>query len=489
MQTHSNYGSGVLLHPTALPGVGGIGNIGPEAYRFIDDLSDMGQTYWQILPIGPVDKYGSPYSSSSTFAGNEFLISFDLLVEDGLLDSSYLAKIINDDDSMPLSDIPKYKLSILRHVSEFFFNNCSINLKNQFLQFCVDQSYWLDDYARYCSLKELNNNKPWVNWNPDIHTSDINVEHVKIIQFIFHDQWSRLRAYCIRKKIKIIGDMPIYVGHDSADVYSNQELFQLKTSGEMKYKSGCPPCEYQVNGQVWGNPLYEWKEHEKSEFIWWENRFNKLLEMVDLIRLDHFIGYHRYYRIPVNDETAKNGKWIKSPGDKLFSKMTSVIHKGNIISEDLGDVTAGVTKLRDKYKYPGMRVLQFDLENIPNIGNDKNNSVVYTGTHDNDTIMGWFSTLPELDSNPEILTKEKLLNFFKCTSEELNWKVIDYAMSSGSNICIIPIQDILLLDSSSRFNTPGTLSVNNWAWRMDEHLDCDAKSRLMELTKKNNRKI
>jgi len=489
MQTHSNYGSGILLHPTALPGLGGIGDIGPEAYRFIDDLSEMGQTFWQILPIGPVDRYGSPYSSSSTFAGNEFLISFDLLVKDGLLDSSYLTKIIDSYDSMSLSDILRYKLLILREVSENFDKNCSSDLSSRFSQFCIDQSFWLDDYAIYCSLKELNNDKSWIDWDPNIYASDVNVRYVKIIQFIFHDQWRRLHRYCKSKKIKIIGDMPIYVGYDSADVYSNQELFQLNISGEMKYKSGCPPCEYQENGQVWGNPLYQWEEHEKSEFIWWKNRFSKLLEMVDLIRLDHFIGYHRYYRIPVNDETAENGEWLNSPGDKLFSKMTSVIHKGNIISEDLGNVTKGVTKLRDKYKYPGMRVLQFDLKNIPNIDNDKNNSVVYTGTHDNDTIMGWFSTLPELDSNPETLTKEKLLNFFKCTSDELNWKVIDYAMSSGGNICIIPIQDILLLDSSSRFNTPGTLSVNNWAWRMDEQLDCDTKSRLIEITKKNNRKI
>ena len=489
MQTHSNYGSGILLHPTALPGLGGIGDIGPEAYRFIDDLSEMGQTFWQILPIGPVDRYGSPYSSSSTFAGNEFLISFDLLVKDGLLDSSYLTKIIDSYDSMSLSATLRYKLLILREVSENFDKNCSSDLSSRFSQFCIDQSFWLDDYAIYCSLKELNNDKSWIDWDPNIYASDVNVRYVKIIQFIFHDQWTRLHRYCKSKKIKIIGDMPIYVGYDSADVYSNQELFQLNISGEMKYKSGCPPCEYQENGQVWGNPLYQWEEHEKSEFIWWKNRFSKLLEMVDLIRLDHFIGYHRYYRIPINDETAENGEWLNSPGDKLFSKMTSVIHKGNIISEDLGNVTKGVTKLRDKYKYPGMRVLQFDLENIPNIDNDKNNAVVYTGTHDNDTIMGWFSTLPELDSNPETLTKEKLLNFFKCTSDELNWKVIDYAMSSGGNICIIPIQDILLLDSSSRFNTPGTLSVNNWAWRMDEQLDCDTKSRLIEITKKNNRKI
>ena len=239
MSTSSIYQSGVLLHPTSLPGIGGIGEIGPEAYKFIDDLSDMGQSFWQILPLGPVDKYGSPYSSSSTFAGNELLISLELLVEDGLLDSAYLNKIKkNEKGNVSFPDVKDYKRSILKYVSENFDLNCSIEIKNRFIQFTLGQSYWLDDYARYCSLKELNSNKSWIDWDSDSHSREINEKYVKIIQFIFHDQWTRLREYCKRRKIRIIGDMPIYVGYDSADVYFNKSLFQLDESGRMKYKSG-----------------------------------------------------------------------------------------------------------------------------------------------------------------------------------------------------------------------------------------------------------
>ena len=490
MKSKANYRSGVLLHPTSLPGSSGIGEIGPEAYRFVDDLYKMGQSFWQILPLGPVDKYGSPYSSSSTFAGNELLISFELLVEDSLLDSSYLDEFKQENTGNILfSDIFKYKLPILRYVSENFEINGSFEIKNKFKKFCLEQSYWLDDYATYCSLKELNDDKSWIDWDLDLSSSSINERYIKITQFIFHDQWNRLREYCKNKNIKIIGDMPIYVGYDSADVYANQDLFQLDDSGKMKYKAGCPPCEYQEEGQVWGNPLYEWSAHESSNFNWWKSRFNKLLEMVDIIRLDHFIGYERHYRIPVNDKRAKNGEWIKSPGDKLFSNMGSIISKENIISEDLGDVTMEVANLRDKYNYPGMRVLQFDFEEIPNLNNDINNTVVYTGTHDNDTILGWFNSLPKLDSNSEVLTQEKMLEFLDCSSDQLNWGAISYAMSSSGEICIIPMQDILSLESSCRFNTPGTLSLDNWSWRMKSHIDRDTKNRFLKITRNNNRKI
>ena len=489
MSANSIYQSGVLLHPTSLPGIGGIGEIGPEAYKFIDNLSDMGQSFWQILPLGPVDKYGSPYSSSSTFAGNELMISLELLVEDGLLDLTYLNQFKeNGKANFLFQDIKDYKPSILKSVSENFDSNCSIEIKNRFIQFTLDQSYWLDDYARYCSLKQVNNNKSWVDWDLDLDSQEINEKYVKIIQFLFHDQWSRLREYCKKREIRIIGDMPIYVGYDSADVYSNQCLFQLDDSGRMKYKSGCPPCEYQEEGQVWGNPLYKWEAHEESNFVWWKNRFSKLLEMVDVIRLDHFIGYHRYYRIPINESTARNGEWIKSPGDKLFSTMSTKINKDNIIAEDLGDVTSGVIRLREKYKYPGMKVLQFEFDQIPDLDNNYGSVVMYTGTHDNDTIMGWFSTLPELDSNSDILTQEKLLEFLGCTSDQVNWEIISYAMRSRSKICIFPMQDILSLDSSCRFNTPGTLLKNNWTWRMDKHIGCDDKNKLLEITVNHKRK-
>ena len=283
--------------------------------------------------------------------------------------------------------------------------------------------------------------------------------------------------------------MPIYVGYDSADVYHNKELFQLNESGLMKFKAGCPPCNYQQKGQVWGNPVYDWTRHKQSNFNWWRQRFNRLLDMVDIIRLDHFIGYQRFYKIPINDATAENGHWDISKGDDLFDSLTSIINNDNIIAEDLGDITPEVIKLRDKYEFSGMEVFQFDFSPSISYENSNKNSVVYTGTHDNDTIIGWFNSLDEKSLNSDKLSQANLLDYFNCNKSIVNWEIINYVMSLNNYISIIPIQDILSLDSSCRFNIPGILSENNWKWKMEEHLNNEVKNRLMELTIKNNRKI
>jgi len=484
MTINTNRKSGVLLHPTALPGLGVIGEIGPDAYRFVDHLSDMGQSLWQILPIGPTDNYNSPYSSISTFAGNPLLISLHLLVEDNLLDSKVLDNceqtILNH---VPFNEVVSFKIPILKEVSKNFNLNASPGMKHSFEQFCIDHSYWLDDYAQYCTLKEENGQKSWIDWNSQTPKNKECAYDEKVIQFIFHDQWSRLREYCFKKEIQIIGDMPIYVGYDSADVYANRELFQLDESGRMTYQAGCPPCEYQKEGQLWGTPLYNWDNHEKTNFRWWQKRFKKLLGMVDTIRLDHFIGYSKYYRISMNEKTAHYGEWMRAPGEKLFNVLSSTIKDLNVIAEDLGDVTEEVISLRDKFNFPGMRVLQFEFDQLASPENFPKNSVVYTGTHDNDTILGWIGSLPISDSSTDILTKNKLLKLFNCTLDDIHWEMINYAMSAGSNTTIIPIQDILGKGPSCRFNTPGTLSPNNWSWRMKEELSKPIKTKLMELTK------
>ena len=381
-----------------------------------------------------------------------------------------------------------YKKSLLKQIAAKFNSNANNNIKDRFNTFCKNESYWLDDYVQFCVLKDCNSQKQWFDWTNSNYNSN-EITFYKIIQFLFDDQWKKLKRYCNSKDIKIIGDMPIYVGYDSADVYHNKELFQLNESGSMKFKAGCPPCNYQQKGQVWGNPVYDWTRHKQSNFNWWRQRFNRLLDMVDIIRLDHFIGYQRFYKIPINDATAENGHWDISKGDDLFDSLASIINNDNIIAEDLGDITPEVIKLRDKYEFSGMEVFQFDFSPSISYENSNKNSVVYTGTHDNDTIIGWFNSLDEKSLNSDKLSQANLLDYFNCNKSIVNWEIINYVMSLNNYISIIPIQDILSLDSSCRFNIPGILSENNWKWKMEEHLNNKVKNRLMELTIKNNRKI
>ena len=481
--------SGVLLHPTSLPGKELYGDIGPNAYKFIDDLSYMGQSLWQILPIGPVDQYNSPYSSTSTFAGNELLISLDLLVEDNLLDQKHLNEFRSFDKvKTNFTDFSNYKRSLLKQVASKFNSNANNNIKDKFDAFCINESYWLDDYVEFCALKDCNSHNQWFEWTSSDY-NPIDITLYKIIQFFFDHQWKNLKKYCNSKNVNIIGDMPIYVGYDSADVYHNKQLFQLNDIGLMKFKAGCPPCDYQEKGQVWGNPVYDWSNHEQTKFNWWRQRFKRLLGMVDIIRLDHFIGYQRYYKIPVNDITAENGQWDNSGGDALFDSLSSIINKNNIIAEDLGDITPEVTKLRNKYEFSGMEVFQFNFNSSLSFKNNNNHSVVYTGTHDNDTIIGWFNSLDEKNLNSDKLSQSILLDYFNCNKSIVNWEIINYVMSLDNYTCIFPVQDILSLNSSCRFNTPGILSENNWKWKMKEHLNDKVKNKLMDLTIKNNRKI
>ena len=482
MNSNLNKRSGILLHPTALPSDYGIGEIGPAAYQFIDNLVDMGQSLWQILPISPTDNYNSPYSSISTFAGNELLISLDLLVDDGLLDPSLLIDNKNNHHNKILfNDVINFKTSILKRVSKEFNGNASLIMKSRFQEFCKNSSYWLDDYSNYYALKIENKYASWIDWKFDTIKDSQIIFQSKVIQFIFHDQWDRLYKYCKDKGVQIIGDMPIYVGYDSADVYSHRDLFKLDSYGKMTHQGGCPPCKYQESGQLWGSPLYDWEQHEKNNFEWWNKRFKKLFQMVDIIRLDHFIGYIKYYSIPINDNTAHNGEWHKAPGYKLFDNLKSSLSDFNVIAEDLGDVTNDVINLRDEFQFPGMSILQFEFEHILKGKEFLENSIFCTGTHDNDTLLGWIESLSTNDIN-------RLLQLLNCSIENIHWELINYVLKSSSNIAMIPIQDILGEKSSARFNTPGTLSESNWSWKMKKNdLTESIKSKLLELTIRNQR--
>ena len=481
--------SGVLLHPTALSGPFGIGELGPDAYRFIDHLADMGQSLWQILPIGPADLHNSPYSSSSTFAGNHLLISLQLLVEDGLLDFKLLDRGREANlNKINFDNVIRFKMPLLKKTSKNFEKNASSAMKISFENFCNNQFFWLDDYSKYWALKEENNQACWSDWK-SYEVKNLNyILEAKIIQFIFYDHWSRLRNHAKGKGVQIVGDMPIYVGYDSADVCFNRNLFLLDQEGKMEYQAGCPPCEYQKEGQLWGTPLYNWKNHESTNFRWWQQRFKKLFEMVDIIRLDHFIGYAKYYRIPINHKTAHGGEWLNAPGDKLFETISPHIDNFNVISEDLGDVTQDVIDLRNKHHFPGMRVLQFESFKNLSTNNFSENSIVFTGTHDNDTIMGWFESLPKNDGGEDVITQDRLLDFFKCSRDDIHWEIISYAFNTKSNTIIVPVQDILGETSSARFNVPGTLSIDNWSWRLEEQkLTKFIKEKLAKLTEDRNR--
>lgn len=433
---------GILLPVFSLPSKYGIGSFSKEAYQFIDFLKEAGQTYWQILPLVPVDSTYSPYQSCSTFAGDYIYISLMHLVESGLLSIEEVDSLNWDCDPqfVDYEKVRSHKLYLLR-VAFLRYNTDNYD----FYIFCEEQKFWLDDYAKYMA--------------------DINSDGTlfyKFIQYIFFKQWNQLKRYANIKGIRIIGDLPIYVSLDSADVRYNPELFQLEY-GRPKAVAGCPPDQFSDNGQIWGNPLYDWNKHKETGYRWWIERIRHCFRLYDVVRIDHFRAMYDYFSIPYGDDTAKFGHWEYGPGMDLFNHIKKELGDVNIIAEDLGILSPGVIDLLNETGYPGMKILQFafgggsDNPYLPeNMGTD--NCIVYTGTHDNDTTVGWWNKA----SNWE---KEH----FKKYSSNSNpcWGMIDLAMSSRAKICIIPMQDYLQLDSYSRINTPGTID-GNWKWRLTQ---------------------
>lgn len=496
--------SGILLHPTSLPGSYGMGEIGPQARAFADMLQETGQRLWQVLPLGPTGYGDSPYQSLSTFAGNPLLISFDLLVKEGLLSRSRLARLPKSGKGpIDYGPVIEERMSLLGTVCRSFGSKASDTKARRYRRFCDKNRDWLDDFSLFAALKASHGGRPWVEWEPELAQRDpavlkevrrrheTAIRHIKIQQFLFFDQWERLRKYCHKRGIKIIGDIPIFVAHDSADVWANPELFYLDERGFPTVVAGVPPDYFSATGQLWGNPLYRWEVHEGTDFAWWAARMRKIFEEVDLVRIDHFRGFEAYWEVDANADTAMNGKWVKGPGMRLFEALRRHLGELPIIAEDLGVITPDVEELRDMLGFPGMRVLQFAFGNDAKASDYRPesyppNCVVYTGTHDNDTTVGWFHSEPGRDStrsNEEIEQERRtILDYLGSDGSEIHWDLINLAEHSTANTVIFPLQDVLGLGSEARMNVPGR-EGGNWRWRFSwDEVTPEIKARLKSVT-------
>lgn len=472
--------SGILLHPTSLPGEWGIGDLGRQAYRFVDFLEESGQRLWQVLPLGPAGGDHSPYQAYSSIAGNPLLISFQMLIDQGWICLEDLKDAPDFSDSVVDFDkVVPFKARILKKAADAFFQRDSDPLRRDFLQFCDDSKSWLDSYAEFMALKELNDDCAWPFWQQKTAKAQ-DILNKKFIQFEFFREWNSLKRYCNEREIQIIGDLPIFIAHDSADVWANPELFDLDENGNPKTIAGVPPDYFSKTGQCWGNPLYRWDVMEQDGYRWWIERIRSMLDQVDIIRLDHFRGFEKYWEIPAGNTTAVNGKWVQGPGNRFFAVLMEFFGKLPFIAEDLGYITEEVHELRDRWEFPGMRVLQFafgdrSLENPHKPFNFVKNCVVYTGTHDNDTSAGWFS---DINNSEE---KEFALRYMSGKGEEPVRNFIRLALSSVADMAIIPMQDILGLGSEARMNQPATIG-NNWRWKMRaDQLRPELSSRLRQM--------
>jgi 4-alpha-glucanotransferase len=486
--------SGILLHPTSFPGPHGIGDFGREAYRFVDFLADGKQSLWQILPLGPTGVGDSPYASTSSFAGNPLLISLDTLVEAGDLTSADLADAPQfHPDKIEFSRVIAWKMPLLQQAARTFLAQAATQRKAAYETFCVEHADWLDDFALYMSIKEefdrqaiqekvaaANWNRYWPEdlrlrrpkalqqWQQD-HAEAVAVH--KVIQFYFYQQWYALRSYATQQGIKIIGDIPIFVAEDSVDVWAHREMFLLDHQGRPTAVAGIPPDYFSQTGQRWGNPLYNWDRLKQTGFQWWIQRLKATLRLVDVVRIDHFRAFDTYWEIPASSPTAVNGRWVKAPGHEFFDALRRELKHVPIVVEDLGMIPDDVRRLRDHFHLPGMVVLQFAFSSLgggldstnPYLPhNHKAHAIIYTGTHDNDTTLGWYRKLPEWDRNA--INDYFMREHAHLRDTDMVWTLLQLAWSSVCNWAIIPMQDLLRLDSDARMNTPGTI-FGNWGWR------------------------
>jgi 4-alpha-glucanotransferase len=480
--------SGILLHPTSLPGRYGIGDLGPEAYRFIDFLAAAGQSFWQIMPLGPTGYGDSPYSSFSAFAGNALLASPDKLLEDGLLTEADLADVPDlPPERVNYGDVIEFKRELLGEAYQSFKRLLASDarLRQDYEGFLGFASVWLEDYALFSALKDEHEGKPWNEWEAGLARREQEalagvreglrerIEAHKFYQYAFFKQWLLIKKYANERGVRIIGDMPIFVAHNSADVWSRPELFKLDELGRPLVVAGVPPDYFSKTGQLWGNPLYDWERMRADDFDWWVSRVRALLRQVDIIRIDHFRGFAAYWEIPGGDQTAERGRWATAPGSELFECIEEELGVLPIIAEDLGFITPDVIELRDEFDFPGMRILQFgfstDATNKDLPHNYVRNSVVYTGTHDNDTAVGWFTSDPGGASSVRSAAqvereKQFCLSYLDANGQAINWEFIRAAYASVADTALVPMQDVLGLGSEARMNTPATTS-GNWAWR------------------------
>lgn len=468
---------GILLHPSSLPSKFGIGDLGPNLYRFIDFLHRFGQQLWQILPLGPTGYGDSPYQSFSTFAGNPMLISPEKLCELGLLSFEEIESVEFPESRVNYGKVIPYKWRLLEQAFEKYNRIKPVLLKQQFIIFEKTQQYWLEDYALFMSIKKAHSLKAWNTWEDPYkfreqkflsqwkknHNDQIKFH--KFVQLLFFNQWNDIRKYARLKNVKIIGDIPIFVAYDSADVWASKHLFSLDNHGELLFVAGVPPDYFSETGQRWGNPLYKWDVLKKQNYQWWLDRIRHNLSLVDLLRIDHFRGFEAYWQIPADEPTAEVGKWVSGPGIDLFLTLKKALGPLPIIAEDLGVITPSVKDLLRKTGFPGMRVLQFafgdNLEEFPEVRflphNYIKNTIAYTGTHDNDTTVSWFKSASKG-------IQDHVQKYLNSSNDDVVGDLIRLIWSSIAQMSVIPLQDLLRLDKEGRMNHPGTES-GNWEWR------------------------
>lgn len=475
--------SGVLLHITSLPSEGGVGDLGPEAYRFVDFLNEAGQSIWQILPLSPPAEGNSPYSAYSAFAGNPWMISLGGLVRDGLITQT--PTITPGETTSHLVDfelVADRKEKVLRQAFDHFQANRSHPLTADFAEFQNAQADWLVPFSRFEAIMRDQNESDWSKWPEGLRlrhpealahwdrTLELEIQYSQFKQFVFDRQWNALKQYANEQGIRICGDMPIFVAHESADVWANQSLFAIGKDGKPTLVAGVPPDYFSETGQLWGNPQYDWEAMEATDYEWWTKRFGGAMRQFDLLRVDHFRGFEAYWEIPASAKTAIEGQWVKGPMSKPFDAAAMVLGELPFIAEDLGLITEEVHELRAELGFPGMRVLQFGFDTAEDDFHRPDtyptDSVAYTGTHDNETIVGWLKTRkPTAVPDP--------LSRFILGSEPVHWQLIDAVLQSASDTAIIPMQDLLGLGDSARMNIPGQ-AKGNWMWRMDDHAITEA---------------
>jgi 4-alpha-glucanotransferase len=459
--------AGVLLPVSALPSDYGIGEFGNSAYQFIDLLHQMNITIWQVLPINPLGYGNSPYQAYSSFAGEELYISIDSLIQDGLLD--YVAPINPTANTIDYEKVRSYKQKCLKQA--FINFKATKLLLNEYQDF-INNTSWLKNYAVFITLKKINYLQPWSSW-PNAHKNWIHdkkldltpfetqIEYEMFIQFIFYRQWFQLKDYANKLGILIMGDIPIYAGFDSLDVWENQDIFLLDKNQQPTFVAGVPPDYFSPTGQRWGNPLYDWQKLEESNFDFWIKRIDGNTKTFDIIRIDHFRAFDTYWKIPVSCETAIEGEWVEAPGYALLDTIYKKLPNINIVAEDLGDLRPEVFLLRDHYNLKGMQIFQFKFDSSGDNSEleDSTNTILYTGTHDNSTLMGWYQSL-------DTRAQELINKYFGATIDSIKNKILHYLLHTEAEYVIIPVQDIIGLDDIARINTPSTIGSPNWEWKL-----------------------
>ena len=468
--------TGILLHPISLPSRGGIGDFGPAAFQFLDFLREAKQGLWQVLPLNPPANGNSPYSSTSAFAGNPYLVSLERLVEQGLLDENEIAHLPTGGSHIDYEQVSREKLPKLWTAAGNFLNRASAEARANFDQFCINNEWWLEDYVAFDLLRERHG-RDWSKWPSQLARKEASALHEfrenartelslrRIVQFFFWEQWHALRRYCAQNAIKVVGDIAIFVDYDSADVWANRELFRLRDEDLLPdVVSGVPPDYFSATGQRWGNPLYDWEKLRATGYGWWVQRLRWATQTCDFIRLDHFRGFAQFWEIPASEPNAIHGRWVDGPGDELFNKIRQELGGLPFFAEDLGFITSDVVALRDRHEIPGMAVLQFAFGDVgahsylPH--RVPQSRVIYSGTHDNDTSLGWYRALGEQERRPV----DALIG--PC-ADGANWGLIRLAQSSQAAFSIVPLQDVFGLGSEARLNTPST-HTGNYHWRYED---------------------